>query len=669
MAAYRCRRTSITTRRSVRIDTTYDYNNGSQLLEEKELAHNLNFRYDYDAMARLGFVRRFVDIAPGNRQYWNLAENISFNAADQLLTMSYLGFNESRGYNSLLQLTSISGSGTGLPSLNLSYNFPAGTNNGQISSMGSNGESISYIYDSLRRLTNATGSGWSQGFSYDGFGNLHTRTGMNAFALTLNSANNRFLNFVYDANGNVTNDGTRVYTYDLADRMLTNGLGKRYEYAPDNRRVFDGDNYTLWTPDGRRFGKFRLATTPVQQNGQWVLPFTPVEVRAHFGGRLIGTAPESNPTAFVPVVLDRLGSVRIRGIQTLNYYPYGEERVVTTNGVDKFGGYIRDANGLDYADQRYYTSQFGRFLTADPAVVDSNRYAYVGGDPINNIDPTGENLAMLECGAGGDSFAGGFSATSFGSGGGCGGGGGFGPTYVLDGVPTTRDRFEAVGSLGGFEAAYGSGGGTYASNGAVNTAVTGNTSQVSINFVDENGGSLSWAYDPRTISTPQNSWWDTAHQIDAAIGAFAETYINPIANNPIVDTVTTIGSFLPIGMVEGGLTKAMGIAEAGLIDTAAVRFTQNSIRSTFRNGESLTEVANALRGSGGDALASQFSPIRLIEKDGLLYTLDNRRLAVFSAAGRDIPYRMATEAEILAEWSSKFTTTQAQGWGRFITIR
>jgi RHS repeat-associated protein len=53
--------------------------------------------------------------------------------------------------------------------------------------------------------------------------------------------------------------------------------------------------------------------------------------------------------------------------------------------------------GLDYAMNRYYSSQWGRFTSPDPyggsadtgAPLSWNRYAYVGGDPANGSDPSG----------------------------------------------------------------------------------------------------------------------------------------------------------------------------------------------------------------------------------------------------------------------------------------
>jgi RHS repeat-associated protein len=93
---------------------------------------------------------------------------------------------------------------------------------------------------------------------------------------------------------------------------------------------------------------------------------------------------------------DRLGSAR----SGISYYPWGEEKTSppTQDGQVKFGTYFRDMPGQDYADQRYYNQNPGRFYTPDPAgrnAVDSknptswNMYAYAGDDPVNSFDPRG----------------------------------------------------------------------------------------------------------------------------------------------------------------------------------------------------------------------------------------------------------------------------------------
>ena len=56
-----------------------------------------------------------------------------------------------------------------------------------------------------------------------------------------------------------------------------------------------------------------------------------------------------------------------------------------------------NSTGLDYADQRFYASSYGRFNTADPYAGSAgssdpgswNRYSYTRGDPVNRIDPGG----------------------------------------------------------------------------------------------------------------------------------------------------------------------------------------------------------------------------------------------------------------------------------------
>jgi RHS repeat-associated protein len=78
--------------------------------------------------------------------------------------------------------------------------------------------------------------------------------------------------------------------------------------------------------------------------------------------------------------------------------PFGDEITSTSNDREKFATYTRDSyTGLDYADQRFYASTYGRFLTPDPARKSArlrnpqswNRYSYALGDPVNRFDPRG----------------------------------------------------------------------------------------------------------------------------------------------------------------------------------------------------------------------------------------------------------------------------------------
>ena len=111
-------------------------------------------------------------------------------------------------------------------------------------------------------------------------------------------------------------------------------------------------------------------------------------------------------------VEDRSATAVVAGGQAMKFFPYGEVRSGTA-GVVQYASYTRDSvvTNLDYAQQRWYSSQIDRFTTVDPKAGSANpvmpqswnKYAYTLGDPVNNSDPTGLEGEQLEtiCFAGG----------------------------------------------------------------------------------------------------------------------------------------------------------------------------------------------------------------------------------------------------------------------------
>ena len=94
-------------------------------------------------------------------------------------------------------------------------------------------------------------------------------------------------------------------------------------------------------------------------------------------------------------------------------------------------------------------------------------------------------------------------------------------------------------------------------------------------------------------------------------------------------------------------------AEGAVMDSAAVRYSQSSIKGAFKDGGSISDVATGLR--NGTIKPESIPPIRLVERNGELFSLDNRRLWSFKEAELPVPFRMATPQEAAAEaW--KFTT-------------
>ncbi len=77
-------------------------------------------------------------------------------------------------------------------------------------------------------------------------------------------------------------------------------------------------------------------------------------------------------------------------------------------------------------------------------------------------------------------------------------------------------------------------------------------------------------------------------------------------------------------------------------------------RTSFSDGTPLQNTIDALK-SGG-LKPEQIDPIRIFEKDGKIFTLDNRRLFAAHQAGTKVNTRRATQKEISREFSRKFTT-------------
>jgi RHS repeat-associated protein len=85
-----------------------------------------------------------------------------------------------------------------------------------------------------------------------------------------------------------------------------------------------------------------------------------------------------------------------------------------------------------------------------------------------------------------------------------------------------------------------------------------------------------------------------------------------------------------------------------------IKFTQGYASPNFSDGGTISEAVTKIR--AGELKATDFPPIKIVEKDGALYTLDNRRLATFNAAGADrIPVQRVSleDPAILKEFLGK----------------
>jgi RHS repeat-associated protein len=112
---------------------------------------------------------------------------------------------------------------------------------------------------------------------------------------------------------------------------------------------------------------------------------------SHLGGLLIGS--DTLPP-WVPASSTTAGSAQVLGNQL--YGPYGNLRynAGTIGTVKGFTGQYNDAlTGLDYYGARSYDPLVGQFISADDIegnLQAADPYAYVGGNPETDTDPTGQ---------------------------------------------------------------------------------------------------------------------------------------------------------------------------------------------------------------------------------------------------------------------------------------
>ncbi len=406
--------------------STYRYPDGREIQVNPE--HATTYHYAYDTLGRPNQLS--VDTFEYGSPQELLVSGVLYGPAGELTQVTLPSGQQTRLYNSRLQLTRMAGAG-----VDMEYRYSPTQNNGQTSQSKDyvTGEEVTYTYDSLSRLISAvtTGPEWGISLSYDGFGNRTSQTVTKGSApvanFTYNPATNRVVgsDYAYDANGNVTATAASTLSYDVENRLV-GANQEHYGYGPGNQRVWkqwpDGhEEVYFWGPDGRKLGGYRPTESWTgNQQDPHIFVFQTVQNYLYFAGQLVGesAAPQCTEreegecihwvlSPVSGIALDRLGSVRARtrpwmqppyNLLRSSYYPYGEERQTTEQDRDKFATYHRDSTtGLDYASQRYYSSLTGRFLTPDPYQASGgpatpqswNRYAYVHGDPVNFYDPAG----------------------------------------------------------------------------------------------------------------------------------------------------------------------------------------------------------------------------------------------------------------------------------------
>jgi len=256
-------------------------------------------------------------------------------------------------------------------------------------------------YDALNRLTSATGSYGTIGYTYDRVGNPMTRTkdgqtdtytyitGTNKIQ-EITGTNPRA--FTYDSNGNITamegktlfyNQNNRLQRVEESGSILGeyayNGMGQRitktigmnttvFHYDFDGNIIGESAADGTFTAEYLYLGGSRTAKVDVASGNMY-----------YYHNSYLGT----------PLLMtDSTGTV----VWEAEYKPFGEAEVnPSSTVVNNFrfpGQHYDQETGLHYNYHRYYDPKTGRYITPDPIeqLGGINLFLYAENNPINAFD-------------------------------------------------------------------------------------------------------------------------------------------------------------------------------------------------------------------------------------------------------------------------------------------
>jgi RHS repeat-associated protein len=394
--------------------TTFTYDAASRLMQVNDSASGL-IRMSYDNLDRL--------VSEGTAQG---TVNYAYDAIGRRTSMSINGLTPvAYNYDAASRLTQVA---QGPRAVNLGYDA-----SGRRTSLTyPNGTSATYSYDNASRVSEILHHGPSGTiedllYTYDAAGNRIDFTRNNPQAelpqevQAAYNAANQMIHFntdtiTYDANGNLTFDGTTSYTWDARNQLIQMSSGSlfaTFTYDALGRRVSKTNNgaTTRYLYDGNDI------IAEIQNNTISATYLRSLNIDEPFlRSSAVAEYYHTDAVRSVLSLTDQNGNIQT----TYTYDPFGNTSVVggSTNSF-KYTGREDDDTGLYYYRTRYYSPFQQRFISEDkllqpyavikgccpsclaavgevripslalasPALL--NAYSYVGNNPITLIDPFG----------------------------------------------------------------------------------------------------------------------------------------------------------------------------------------------------------------------------------------------------------------------------------------
>ena len=383
---------------------TYTYDSvGNVASINSSNANGASVNYTWDELNRLASV---IDnrLASGQN-----TTTYTYDPASNLATVTYPnGVQSTFTYDTLNRLTSLPITKT---STIASYTYGLGPAGDRQSLNELGGRSVTYTYDGIYRLTNETissdpaGKNGSVAYGLDPVGNRLSQTstlsGISTGAFTYDP-NDRLSTETYDNKGNTLVSGARTFIYDFAGRLKDMNNGQvMLVYDGDGNRVTKiiGATTRYLVDDLNPTGYAQVMEELVNGSVQRTYTYGTSRISQN---QFINAAWTASFYGY-----DGIGSIRLltnpAGVvtDTYDYDAWGNavNVVGSTPNVYRYVGEQYDPDlGLYYLRARYFNPLTGRFLTRDPVEGELkdpatfHKYLYVGGDPINYVDPSGQTF-------------------------------------------------------------------------------------------------------------------------------------------------------------------------------------------------------------------------------------------------------------------------------------